>query len=408
MLVGFMRNFKKPTYMAKLTAMLCNSQGIDLIYLKPSGVNVETDRVEGMMYIDNKWVKVEADLPQFIDISPYCFKAKNKNIITYLRNNTLLSDDRRKTFSKEKVQSILKNDEKFAHLVIPTLRAQTFQNVIDFIDKYDTIVMKPIKGERGKGVYILRKERGNYILGYEKEEKKLTQAELKVYFDEITKNKRYIIQKYITSKTKQGDPFDCRVHVEKNGKGQWVSARNFIRVGIGQKVISNVNQGGGISDPEPFLKANFGDQWKEINNKLNALATSLPYKMENLRNTKVMSMGLDVGIDKDGEIYLFEINGAPVTAPLRSEAAMLRTQYYKYLLLNNVKGNLNTSKVLNNDYEILKKDFEQLKVESRELKKKKESYKKKYQAIINSRTWRFTGPIRKVSSLTKRIVQNKE
>ena len=157
------------------------------------------------------------------------------------------------------------------------------------------------------------------------------------FFKESIENKRYIIQKYISSRTLQGDPFDCRVHVEKNGAGKWVSARNFIRIGIGQKVISNVNQGGGISDPEPFLKSNFGEKWEEIINKLNELALSLPNKIEELRKTKLMSMGMDVAIDKNGDLYLFEVNGAPTTTPLRSEAAMLRTEYYKYIMQTQIK-----------------------------------------------------------------------
>ncbi|ALX49950.1 YheC/YheD family protein [Lentibacillus amyloliquefaciens] len=77
------------------------------------------------------------------------------------------------------------------------------------------------------------------------------------------------MQKYISSKTIDGNPFDCRIHVEKNRQRQWQAARNFIRIGIGQKVISNVNQGCGISDVEPFLKAKFGEKWEEIKKNTN-------------------------------------------------------------------------------------------------------------------------------------------
>ncbi|MDO6451792.1 YheC/YheD family protein [Oceanobacillus profundus] len=337
MIVGLMRNFIKPTDMARLTAMLCKYQGMDLIYLRPRDVNVNNDTVKGKMLIDNKWVTVETDLPKFIDISPYCFKAQNRRIMDYLRSKTLLSDDRISRLSKAELQIKLKEDKKFEHLVIPTISADKFDNVEEYLERYSTIVMKPIGGQRGFGVFILKKENNTYILGYQKKEKKLTKDELMYFFKESIENKRYIIQKYISSRTLQGDPFDCRVHVEKNGAGKWVSARNFIRIGIGQKVISNVNQGGGISDPEPFLKSNFGEKWEEIINKLNELALSLPNKIEELRKTKLMSMGMDVAIDKNGDLYLFEVNGAPTTTPLRSEAAMLRTEYYKYIMQTQIK-----------------------------------------------------------------------
>ncbi|WP_156418732.1 hypothetical protein [Lentibacillus amyloliquefaciens] len=45
-----------------------------------------------------------------------------------------------------------------------------------------------------------------------------------------------------------------------------------------------------------------------------------------------MSIGFDVAINQDGELYLFESNGAPTTDPLLAQAALLRTDYYLYVL----------------------------------------------------------------------------
>src|SRR5699024_2978574 len=284
------------------------SQGMDLIYIRPGDVNIEKHMVKGKMYINSKWISVETGIPKYVDISPYCFKAKNKPIIRYLRNNTFLSDKGKNYISKENLQKSLQKDDEFAHLVIPTIKTEnSFSSVEKFLNKYSIIVIKPMGGERGKGVYILTKEdNDSYILGHQKEEKNLSYQELISFFDQFIKDKRYILQKYVTSRTNQGDPFDCRVHAEKNGKAEWVSARNFIRIGIGQKVVSNVNQGGGISDPKPFLKANFGDDWEKIFENLNKLAVTLPKKIEQLRGTHIMSLGMDVGIEKDGSLYLFE------------------------------------------------------------------------------------------------------
>src|SRR5699024_12225950 len=93
MIVGFMRNFRKPSYLAKLVAVVSKYQGIELIYLRPSDVNVKKGTVNGRMFIDNSWVSVEVPLPKFIDISPYCFKQKNRKIIEYLRKNTILRSE---------------------------------------------------------------------------------------------------------------------------------------------------------------------------------------------------------------------------------------------------------------------------------------------------------------------------
>lgn len=391
--IGYIRNFRKPTYMAKLTAIICSYHALEVIYLRPRDVNINKNTVTGKKFINNKWVSVEADLPPFIDISPYCFKAKNSEVIKHLRKNSFLSDNRTNKLTKEKLQAKLKEDERFSHLVIPTIKVRSIDDLWSFFKKYPIIVMKPISGERGRGIYVLEKKNGDYIVGHQKKEIKFSQEELIPFFEEIIKERRYILQKHITSRSLQGDPFDCRVHVEKNGKGEWVSAKKFIRIGIGQKVISNVNQGGGINDPEPFLKANFEHNWESIIQELDELAVTLPYKIERLRKTKIMSLGLDVGIDKNGKLYLFEVNGAPTTAPLKSEVALLRADYYKYVLKHVLERDLRNNK---RDIAKLKRDFDKV-------KKEREIYKLKYQAIKNSRVWRATGPVRTIGKLVRRI-----
>lgn len=337
MIIGFMRNFKTPNYMANLSAKLCEHHGLKLIYIRPQDVNIEKGTVQGKILIDNEWIKTEAPLPNFIDISIYCYKKKNRKIMNYLREKVFLSDNNTNRLGKEKLQKILKQDTNFAHLTIPSFKIRdSLGDLKKFLDKYSTIVMKPIRGERGKGIYILSHHGENYLVGHNKEEMTLSHDELEHFFSETIKNNNYIAQKYIQSRTLQGDPFDCRVHVEKNGAGKWEIAKKYIRIGIGQKVISNVNQGGGISEPKPFLKANFGDQWKEIDEKLNNLGKTLPYKIEDLRQTHIMSLGIDVGIDKTGELYVFESNSAPSTKALKAEVTMLRTDYYKYIVDNKV------------------------------------------------------------------------
>src|SRR5699024_10738641 len=189
-----------------------------------------------------------------------CFKRKNREIIQYLNGKTQLSDARVTNIGKAKLQRLLKKSDGFKHLVIPTKRAKSFKNVEEYVGKHESIVMKPLGGEQGKGVYILKKKMdGNYLLGYQKEEKTLYHQDLKEFFKTNLENKRYILQKYINSRSLQGDPFDCRVHMEKNGKGEWQLAKSYIRIGVGQKVVSNINQGGGIGDVKPFLEANYGD-----------------------------------------------------------------------------------------------------------------------------------------------------
>lgn len=390
MIVGFMRNFRKPSYLAKLVAVVSKYQGIELIYLRPSDVNVKKGTVNGRMFIDNSWVSVEVPLPKFIDISPYCFKQKNRKIIEYLRKNTILSDNRIVRMNKEELQNELKKDKQFSHLVIPTIKVHNFNDIESFLEKYNKVVLKPISGQFGVGIYVLKKKGDSYILVHQDKETEISHTELISFFDERIKSKSYILQRYIASKSLQGHPFDCRINVEKNGEGKWVIAKKFIRIGIGQRIVSNISQGGGVSRTKPFLKANYGTKWREIEDNLNKIAETLPYKIEKLRKTKLMTLGIDIGIDTDGRLYLFETNSAPGTTQLRSEAALLRSQYYRYVLENRV------SKEQHKSYNAKIKRLEQA---NKELGKQNQQYQKKIDSIEKRAVWKIVKLLDKMQIL---------
>ncbi|WP_245628034.1 YheC/YheD family protein [Shouchella shacheensis] len=413
MLVGFMQRSAKPSKLAKATALMCKNYGMELIYLRPRDVNLEHGTVKGKVYRKNKWVSVEKKLPGLIDAVAQCFKKENREIMSYLRENTVLTFDPKNTPNKKKLQEELLKDPQFSHLVIPTQTLDDFHTLENFLANYSAIIMKPLYGNRGRGLYILRKQGNKYILGYREEEKILNRDELITHYEEYLKDERYLLQKYIESKTKFGDPFDCRVHVQKNRKGKWEIAKIFVRMGLGQKVMSNVHQGGGISDPEPFLKSNFGERWEEINQKLEELAVTLPYKIEELKRTPTMDLGFDVAIDRDGELYLFESNNGAATAPLLAESAMLRVEYYQYLqkvhphLKAHIKEIKNTKRqraqrARRDQVVKWERKIKRLQDEKQAILKERDQFKRKYDDIKQSKSWRLTIPVRKVRSLFKR------
>lgn len=400
MIVGVMTNFNKPTKLAHMTALISKSYDIDVIYLRPKDVDIEKGTVRGKMLINHKWVTKETKVPRFIDVVPYSFKKKNKEITDYLKKTTFLSDDRTNVLTKQELQDELEKDADFSHLVIPTHKAVNFKELLEYVNKYSKVVLKPLMGIRGRGIYVLEKEADTFILGHQKERKVMNAGELRGFFEEFIERENYILQKYVASRTLQGDPFDCRVHVEKDGDGNWASARNYIRIGIDQQVISNVNHGGGIANPEPFLKANFGENWAEINKNLNELATSLPYRVEQLRGTHIMSLGMDIGIDKSGKLYLFEVNDGPDTSAVISEVALLRSGYYNYIIKNHLK-------VADNKSSKREKHNKQKETRTarkmKDLQNERDYYKKKYTNMKASTSWRLTFPVRILGVIRKKF-----
>lgn len=324
-----MRNFKNPPHISEVTAMLCKSAGIDLVYFNAKDIDVENNKINGRMLVGEKWVRVKTGIPKVIDISAFCVKHKRE--VNYLRNKSHLTDNLKKRISKNELQDTLRQDEKLSDYIIPTRRIESFKDIDDFIKRYGEIVIKPIYSRLGMGVYIIKPNDKDFTVGILQQEKNITYKELETLYNSEIKDKPHIIQKAMTSRTNSGDPFDCRVHLEKDGFGGWEVLNISARIGIGQKVISNISYGGGRAKIEPFLQNNYGDQWEDIHKNLNDFGLGVAKKMEKVRETELMTLGLDVGVDPDGNIFIFEANSAPGTDIIKSEVALTRTKYYKYL-----------------------------------------------------------------------------
>lgn len=153
-----------------------------------------------------------------------------------------------------------------------------------------------------------------------------------IYFSMGMVNRVKIGYTFTITLTKSEEPFDCRIRLEKNGSGKWTVAIYLIRIGSNQKVVSNVAQGGSVSGLKPFLEANYGEKAEDIRDSIESLAKSLPNKIEKKFNTNLTSLGIDIGIDLDGKLYLFEIETGPGFEFALGEIALMKSEYYKYIL----------------------------------------------------------------------------
>ncbi|WP_077601528.1 YheC/YheD family protein [Oceanobacillus sojae] len=335
MIIGYMRNFNRPNILAKLTSLVAKAKGMEILYFRADDVNMNTKTINGFIFTGSEWHRMETKIPKLIDVSQFCLVYPK--VVRFLEKHSYLTVSFKNRISKEVLQYKLLEDGDFKRYVIPSASCSSFFKMKEFLSLYKDVVIKPTRSQRGVGVYrVSINDKGSITIGHNKTEQEISFEELENFYNNKLTEKKHVIQKYITSRTPQGDPFDCRIHMEKNGKGEWVVAKKYIRIGIGQQVISNVNQGGGVAEARVFLKANYPDSAKKMLKELNQLGLKLATKMEQLREVEIPTVGFDIGIDRDGSFYVFEANGAPDTSRLRGEVAMYRTDYYKYLIKNKI------------------------------------------------------------------------
>lgn len=338
--VGIMRPDIVPPALVTTIAMMAPQYHVKVIYFNPKGVNIKRGMVSGQVLSGSKWVKYHAPIPRVIDASPYCFKKANERVIEYLASRSFLTDDRQNRITKRTLPNLLSKSPEFAKYAIKTRRFSSASALIEFVRKHGECVVKPIYSQRGTGVYrISFLDEDKVSVGFKTTLEIMSIQEFEAFTEAHFLKRAHIVQEYVSSRSVAGDPFDCRVHVEKDGTDTWQVARMFIRIGIGQQVISNVNQGGGIADPIPFLKANRPDKWEQILASLNHFAQTFPYYYEALRGRRLMQLGIDVGIDEEGFLHVFECNSSPAADSHKAEVAMLRLPHYRYLYEHAVKNN---------------------------------------------------------------------
>ncbi|MBP1971792.1 hypothetical protein J2Z83_003947 [Virgibacillus natechei] len=76
MLIGFMRNNRKPFQMVRLLAKSSKYYNIDIIYFSVADVNIEDKTINGKMLINNKWVTKEVPYHHLLIFRPIVLNMK--------------------------------------------------------------------------------------------------------------------------------------------------------------------------------------------------------------------------------------------------------------------------------------------------------------------------------------------
>ncbi|WP_077601535.1 YheC/YheD family protein [Oceanobacillus sojae] len=329
MYICYMRNFKNPPEYVKLLAKAAKYYNIEVIYSHPKNVDITKEIINGYTLHHNKWREIEIPVPAYIDLNSYCYKYKN--VAAFLKKKSTLLNT--KGFgTKLKLYNTLIEDGTFAKYIPDTIQISDFDSLIQFIQKHHQAILKPRVGHKGIGVYLINKiDVDSYQLFVNNSEKTLSAEELKAYIEDLISDKVYLAQQYIQSITTEGSPFDCRIRLEKNEEGKWGVAIYLIRIGSNNKVVSNVSQGGGVQKLLPFIKFHYPEDWKHIKAEFDYVAEYLPPKLETLYQKQTSSLGIDIGINTDGRIYIFEVNAAPGVEFGEAEIINLKADYYHYL-----------------------------------------------------------------------------
>ncbi len=333
------------SYELKKTARLSLEKGVLFYCFVPNMVLWDRGMVESYYLhpIKKSWEKRFLPLPQVLyDQATYPFdpdrrlEAKEANA-RMRENKDMQVINARRYFGKRETceaLSFFSETEK----MVPSWAPLSPVNLHAFCKNYEAVYAKSNYGSFGWGVMRVE-QRGQHVLvkagGSEIREwcfPNLLQA-YGFLLEEL--GAEAVLQEGVTLACLEGCPFDMRVLAHKDGRARWVISTVSFRIASPQAVVTNVSSGArelivgpGERLPHPLLS------WEALNSfcakALMALEASLGCLGE---------VGLDVGMDLKGKLWLFEANSKPNTVDykdLTTEEACrlvygLPLEYARYL-----------------------------------------------------------------------------
>jgi hypothetical protein len=339
-LIGMMHHRADPQKVSRAYAysIVAKGEGVEFFYFTPGKVDIESQTIFGKYYESGVWIDKKYPFPDVIYNASYRSSEKAERIIEYLSERIPFTSH--SVGDKLSVHKRIEKGKDFEQFLIPTLELTDVKQLLNMINLYPKIIMKPITGNQGSDIlFIEKKDNENFIINdagkistYKRKEL-LNLAFLKI------KEQEYIIQRYISCRIKSGQVYDLRLHVQKNGEGRWVITSIYPRIGALGNITSNLGSGGYTAFLDSFLQKEFNDNWLNVKKRLENFSLSFSNHFDSLYDgLSFDELGIDVGIDKNQGLWLFEVNwrpGPPIIYNCELDVARNTIHYAKYLAINN-------------------------------------------------------------------------
>jgi hypothetical protein len=324
---------KNPTNVRKAYpyAAVAKMEGIPFYYFSFNNVDFNNMKINGWEYDHGEWAQKVMEFPTVIINSCNPKTKKQSEIMRKLKEYAVFTSY--PVGNKLKVYKKVLKAKEFSSYLIPSTKLNKPDQTISFLDEHSKAVLKPLKGNQGKNVLFI--EKLNISEQYKLMEgqfiKEFNQKEMEVFIGRLILEQEYLLQPFIECRTKAGLTYDFRLHVQKNGRGLWEITLIYPRISGNSKLISNISSGGYRGDLEPFLIEEFGEESERIKVVLENFALSFSAHFDTLYEHSFDELGIDIGIDREQRLWIFEVNWRPGCKHREFEVARRLIPYCKFL-----------------------------------------------------------------------------
>lgn len=196
-----------------------------------------------------------------------------------------------------------------------TQKYQAPRDAYELLERYNKVYIKPVAGLGGRGIFRIQKSADQYVFQYR--ENGINHKDViegREQTEEYLKNKlrsgRYLLQQAVNLIQYRGGVVDFRCIMQKGQSGKWKCMSIIGRYGERNSVVSNISSGGRAFRADEMIEKALilpPELLPHFNDSMHDLTMQICTTLDDF-GLNCGTLGIDIGIDTEGKLWLFEIN----------------------------------------------------------------------------------------------------
>ncbi|MCQ5365815.1 YheC/YheD family protein [Anoxybacillus salavatliensis] len=286
-------------------------------------IDWNTNMVHGYVYVNGRFERRWLPFPHVMYDRGASFQTEHKPLVqrvrTNMRNNTNIKFINELDYlGKWEVYERLRDVLTVRHHLPKTIKYKTFNDILTMIDEHNRVFVKSFYGSRAREVMSITKKENVFEVMFIKNDnlmiEQMNVEQLKDHVESFTKHKPFLVQQGISLMTFQQRPFDIRILMLKNKEGRWEVIYDLINLAEERSSITTVRD----SRQYDFkaIYSSLCETYRTVPS-IAHLHTFAEHVCEAIEKKfgHFAEIGLDVGIDESGHMWLIEANSKPEKYP---------------------------------------------------------------------------------------------
>jgi hypothetical protein len=299
-------------------------QNISIYFFFARDVEWKRKRIRGFVWTGRQWRRGLFPFPDII-----YNRIRFRNIESQSQVKQLLRQFERdpsiylfnsRFLNKWEVYKALRIRKSTAKWLPETVRFNR-KSLNTMVKKYPAVFLKYSYGSLGKGIIkVKRLPDGQFAYAVAKKGgtnwKKCSSPDSLYRQLGYLSGNAYLVQRGIDLAKYKGQIFDLRTQFQKNGQGEWVLTGVAVRVAGKNRFVTHIPNGGRAASYNGVMNEVFGLTSltrQQVNEQLEEIRAQVPTLLEKELRLSLAVLSLDIGVDKNGRIWIIEINSKPAS-----------------------------------------------------------------------------------------------